>query len=295
MGLFGKERLERLGHQVEAVCFLPVHDNYLLNKQTVAAKSNSQGAEVFYPMAKRCAFLCTLLKETAEAEAYCHVLDYEEQHEDLLELSPNYWAKKLPEGYLRTVPTASLLKHFAKHSPLLGPRKRLGAVFGVDNLAGMSSWNSPGELLKHTDLILVAREMQEVVISQDPQEMLAALKHFCLEERVSVKYRDQELLPADLGNFENTKSSGNAMLLLLPALKGDDEHLSSTCLRRSMMELLKNMKLHGCCEELMYSMLRSTLQSPGALSESHQAARRRGEFVELSAPSAKRPRTEVAA
>lgn len=44
-------------------------------------------------------------------------------------------------------------------------------------------------------------------------------------------------------------------------------------------------------------MLRSTLQSPGALSESHQAARRRGEFVEpveLSA-SAKRPRTEVAA
>ena len=48
-------------------------------------------------------------------------------------------------------------------------------------------------------------------------------------------------------------------------------------------------------QELMYSMLRSTLQSPGALSESHQAARRRGEFVELSAPSAKRPRTEVAA
>ena len=26
------------------------------------------------------------------------MLDYEEQHEDLLEFSPNYWAKKLPEG-----------------------------------------------------------------------------------------------------------------------------------------------------------------------------------------------------
>ena len=27
----------------------------------------------------------------------------------------------------------------------------------------------------------VAREMQEVIISRDPQEMLAVLKHFCLE------------------------------------------------------------------------------------------------------------------
>lgn len=31
----------------------------------------------------------------------------------------------------------------------------------------------------------------------------------------------KELLPAELGNFENTKTSGNALLLLLPALKGD--------------------------------------------------------------------------
>jgi hypothetical protein len=36
----------------------------------------------------------------------------------------------------------------------------------------------------------------------------------------TTKFLLQELLPADLGNFENTKSSGNAMLLLLPALKG---------------------------------------------------------------------------
>ena len=37
-------------------------------------------------------------------------------------------------------------------------------------------------------------------------------------------------------------------------LPGDDEHLSSTCLRRSMMELLKNMKLHGCCEECLETL-----------------------------------------
>ena len=48
------------------------------------------------------------------------------------------------EGYLRTVPTASLLRHFAQHSPLLAPgKRRLGAVFGVDNLAG--GMTTPGD------------------------------------------------------------------------------------------------------------------------------------------------------
>ena len=287
LGLFAKERLEKLGHEVQAVCFVPVHDNYLLNKQTVAGKSSSQGSEVFYPMAQRCEFLRSLLKDCQPPEAQmCHVLDYEQQHAELLETSPNYWARKLPEGYLRTVPTASLLRHFAQHSPLLAPgKRRLGAVFGVDNLAGMSSWNSPAQLLEQTDLILVAREMQEVMISVDPKEMFGALKHFCLEERVSVKYKDQELLPAELGNFENTKTSGNALLLLLPALKGDDEHLSSTQLRRSMTDLLGTMKLHGCCEELMVSMLHSTLESPKSLAQNTALAIKRGEAVEPAEPS----------
>eukprot|EP00434_Breviolum_minutum_P038999 symbB.v1.2.034610.t1/scaffold4501.1/size38858/1 len=143
----------------------------------------------------------------------------------------------------------------------------------------MSSWNSPAQLLEQTDLILVAREMQEVMISADPKDMFGALKHFCLEERVSVKYKDQELLPAELGNFENTKTSDNALLLLLPALKGDDEHLSSTQLRRSMTDLLGTMKLHGCCEELMVSMLHSTLESPKALAQNTALAIERGEAV----------------
>ena len=47
----------------------------------------------------------------------------------------------------------------------------------------MSSWNAPSELLSETDLILVAREMQVVSIYQDPEPLLGALKHFCLEER----------------------------------------------------------------------------------------------------------------
>ena len=60
--------------------------------------------------------------------------------------SPSPWPSppQAAEGYLRTVPTASLLRHFAQHSPLLAPgKRRLGAVFGVDNLAG--GRQPPGE------------------------------------------------------------------------------------------------------------------------------------------------------
>ncbi|CAK9095136.1 unnamed protein product [Durusdinium trenchii] len=295
LGLFAKERLEKLGHQVEAVCFLPVHDNYMLNKQTLAAKSGSSGAEVFYPMAARCDFLRALLRrEEPRTEAFCKVLDYEQQHPELLETSPNYWAKKLPEGYLRTVPTASLLRHVAR-GDLVGPGQRLGAVFGVDNLAGMSSWNAVGELLEDTDLILVAREMQIVEMCQDPEPLLGALKHFCLEERVQVKYKDQELLPRELGHFENVNSSGHALLLLLPALRGPDEHLSSTQLRKRLVELLASARSHGCDEELILAMLRSTQKSSQALEEGAKAARERGEGVEGALPPPKKVKPTLAA
>eukprot|EP00913_Durusdinium_trenchii_P012829 g12045.t1 len=144
LGLFAKERLEKLGHQVEAVCFLPVHDNYMLNKQTLAAKSGSSGAEVFYPMAARCDFLRALLR----------------REEPRTERTPQEW-----------------------------------------------------------------------------------------QERVQVKYKDQALLPRELGHFENVNSSGHALLLLLPALRGPDEHLSSTQLRKRLVELLASARSHGCDED----------------------------------------------
>ena len=49
------------------------------------------------------------------------MLDYEEQHEELLELSPNYWAKKLPEG----LPEVASCGNF--HGDLMGfPRQKTG-------------------------------------------------------------------------------------------------------------------------------------------------------------------------
>ncbi|CAJ1400548.1 unnamed protein product, partial [Effrenium voratum] len=282
LGLCAKEQLERLGHSVQAVCWLPVHDNYMLNKQTLAGKCKEGGSELFYPMAQRCEQLRLLLRDQGEGlEAFCHVLDYELRFgAQLLEESPNYWAQRLPEGYLRTVPTKSLLRHFAQHSPLM-KSARLGAVFGVDNLIGMASWNAPGELLESTDLVLVAREAATVELRSSPQPLLSELRYFQIQERVDVKYEGKELFGQAVGCFENASASKSAAsrLVLLPAL-GPDEGLSSSCLRKALAECLATCRQHGCAsEELLTCLLYHGLRSAAALKREAESADERGERV----------------
>jgi nicotinic acid mononucleotide adenylyltransferase len=139
LGLRAADALRAEGHTVSAVCFVPVHNNYMHNK---AATQGS--GPLFYPMERRCAMLKALVTAEGTAAAdLCHVIDHEGEHsEELLEESPGYWAPKLPAGYLRTVPTVRLIHHFARTSPhLQAAGVRLGLVFGVDNLVGMASWN----------------------------------------------------------------------------------------------------------------------------------------------------------
>ena len=139
LGLRAADALRAEGHTVSAVCFVPVHNNYMHNK---AATQGS--GPLFYPMERRCAMLQALVTaEGAAAADLCHVIDHEGEHsEELLEESPGYWAPKLPGGYLRTVPTVRLIRHFARTSPhMQAPGVRLGLVFGVDNLAGMAPSN----------------------------------------------------------------------------------------------------------------------------------------------------------
>ena len=139
LGLRAADALRAEGHTVSAVCFVPVHNNYMHNK----AATQSSGP-LFYPMERRCAMLKALVTAEGTAAAdLCHVIDHEGEHsEELLEESPGYWAPKLPAGYLRTVPTVRLIHHFARTSPhLQAAGVRLGLVFGVDNLVGMASWN----------------------------------------------------------------------------------------------------------------------------------------------------------
>ena len=139
LGLRAADALRAEGHTVSAVCFVPVHNNYMHNKAATQGSS-----PLFYPMERRCAMLQALVTaEGAAAAALCHVIDHEGEHsEELLEESPGYWAPKLPGGYLRTVPTVRLIRHFARTSPhMQAPGVRLGLVFGVDNLAGMAPSN----------------------------------------------------------------------------------------------------------------------------------------------------------
>eukprot|EP00439_Symbiodinium_sp_Y106_P066233 s78_g10.t1 len=188
-----------------AICYVPVHDNYMLNKQALASKSKPNGgqkaellaSEIFLSMARRCKLLRELLEEEGpEAEAVCHVLDYELQHgTQLLEDSPKYWASRLPEGYLRTVPTKALLNHFAAHSPLVKDGQRLAAVFGENSAASgvaslflLPALAGPDEALSSTrireSVVGCARLLKEhgypktalVALSQDVLSSAAALR-----------------------------------------------------------------------------------------------------------------------
>ena len=196
LGLKAAEQLHSLGHMVSAICYLPVHDNYLCNKVVAkqkAAAALSVADQTAFPMTERCALLKGLLeREKSPFISCCHVLDYEHSSGDaaLLAESPGYWAPKLSDGYLKTVPTAALIAHFASHSPLMEAGTRLGVVFGVDNLAGMATWNNPAGLLARADLVLVARDMPSVHIQRDPSALLGALRYLVLRTGVPVVHQE---------------------------------------------------------------------------------------------------------
>lgn len=239
LGLNAAEHLRSGGHVVTAICFLPVHDNYLCNK--VSAKQStvetlSVEDTIAFPMSERCEALRMLLKgEPAEQTRICHVLDYEHGADSaLLAESPGYWAPKLPEGYLKTVPTTAVIAHFASHSPLMDKDARLGMVFGVDNLAGMATWNDPGALLAQGDLVLLARAMPAVKMSRDPSELLGALQHLEIRAAVPIIYEGKEICGGECGSFRNTTATGDGALFMLPALAGGDENLSSTRIRAAI-------------------------------------------------------------
>ena len=85
IGLRAAAALRAEGHSVTAVCFVPVHDNYLCNKARV-----SGGNTLFLNMAQRCAMLELLVRAEGEDAALCHVIDYEGEHgSELLEDRPH--------------------------------------------------------------------------------------------------------------------------------------------------------------------------------------------------------------
>ena len=240
LGFSAADRLRAHGHKVSAICYAPVHDNYLCNK-VIAKRSTgstlSVTDKIAFPMSERCTLLRTLIDNEASADVkLCHVLDYEHSSGDasLLTSSPGYWAPKLPGGYLMTVPTSTVIAHFASHSPLMRSGTRLGVVFGVDNMANMATWNHPERLFAQADLILLARATPRVAMARDPSELLSALKHLQIDVAVPVVYGDEEVLGSAIGSFVNRIATGDGALFLLPALEGQDEGLSSTRIREAV-------------------------------------------------------------
>lgn len=285
IGLHAARSLRGLGHQVDAVCFVPVHDNYLCNKVTVTAQqrpaeASSVSADTLcFTMVERCAMLQTLVNKAVSAEdPPCHVLDYEHQHAELLCTSPGYWAPKLPQGYLRTVPTVGLIKHFARNSPLVAEGARVAAAFGIDNLAGMVFWNEPGELLERADLVLVSRAMPCVKLGGDPSALLARIRHLQLHAPVPVLHGDSTLFGQAPGSFVNSAAQGEAALVMLPPLEGADEGLSSTRMRAAVAECLRTMGEHGHDSAVVEQAIRQAAGGAAALQAVHEAASARGEL-----------------
>lgn len=170
-----------------SVCFIPVHENYLRNK--LEASRRSKGAardtlQCLFTSSSRVALLGDLILRADRRGFSCAAIDFETDNEDLLSTSPEYWHRKLPTGYLKTVPTRKLVDAFTKKwvKRKLGPATRAVWTFGIDNLMHMPSWNGVERLFSNCDLALVSRPSESsnsetvcVDFRSDPSKLL---KHF---------------------------------------------------------------------------------------------------------------------
>ena len=269
LGLHAARALAAEGHTVTSITYVPVHDNYMHNK---AAASPGGGGAILYPMAERCELLRRLLVaesegggEHASLISTCRVLNYEGEHgAELLDESPGYWAKKLPDGYLKTVPTMGLLAHFAATAQAR-EGARVGVVFGVDNLAGMATWNAPANLLARADIVLVSRAMAEVAFPRDPTELLSSVARIETRAPVRVKYEPRGVLfGATVGTMVNPDTNGHeGVIYLLPPLRGDDEGLSSTAMRAALAVLVDTLPSpHRTLADALGDAVRQAADSP---------------------------------
>ncbi|KAL1515322.1 hypothetical protein AB1Y20_001953 [Prymnesium parvum] len=308
LGLRAAAALEAEGHTVLSLWFVPVHDNYLHNKLSASA-----GPSVVFPIEARCALLRTLLEaEEPAAAARCHVADYEGEHASaLLAPSPHYWAARLPAAYLRTVPTMALLHHFAADEARLGGA-RVAAVFGIDNLAAMSTWNAPERLLARADLLFVARRMATVAFARDPAALLRAIRRVEVRTAVPVVFGEELLFGGEVGSFvapSDGEAEAGGVLFCLPALEGEDEGLSSTAMRGCLETLwrwgcesaeavariaeaqagtpaeeevnqsLSVLRKHGYSGGSLTALLRAGMNTAATLERIYNAAVSRGEVV----------------
>ena len=177
--------------------------------------------------------------------------------------SPEYWAKKMPKGYLKTVPTASLLHSFADmYCPVGGAELIL--VVGIDNLNGMTSWNDSEAIFSRADLVVFGRDMKTLSFTKDPSALLNNFLYFKIDFAVPVlDHQGKYLFGADCGVFRNPDATGFTTLHIMSPLD-ELEGCSSTALRKAVSlsspaELSRDPTVnhHGYTDATSIGLLRS--------------------------------------
>lgn len=318
LGLHAAEHLRAQGHTIAAIAYCPVHDNYLANKLALKAGEGRKGDAgggnagesgekaagdaLCFPMQRRCAMLRQLLRQEASPLVkICRVVDFERTLGSAALERSAFWERLLPQGYLRTLPTASLIAHFVERSPLLTERSelkprgkaRVAVVLGVDNLASLPAWVSPGQVLERSDLVIVARAMSAVNFSKDPSALLKPLKHLHVCTKLPVRWSGESRLAPSLWGAESRstlfgesvgytqmeRASGDGALFLLPPLIGEDEHLSSTALRNGVAQLVSVLSSHGFGDASSAQMVIDARRASKQFESIRRRAAARGELV----------------
>ena len=231
MAIESARSLRKLGKDVAAVCFVPVHDNYLRNKV-----SSDEKEDIAFSSSQRVAMLKELIAQEQADDVKCIALDWECENRHLLTESPGYWAKKLP-GYLKTIPTKKLLPAFQSTfvRNRFGKDAKAAWVFGMDNLEYMPSWNDVGTIFQSSDLILVCRKKDHDVVKlrSDPKSLLSSFSavHVSPKASLEVRYKDELVF----GHEVETKiGNGTSQIFVLEKLSGDVVLCASSKLRRAM-------------------------------------------------------------
>lgn len=260
LGFHAARQLIQAGKRVSRIIYSPIHDNYLTNKLMA---SGDQPNAMFTPMSDRLSLfrrmLPTIHRDTDLKEIEVLVLDYEHQKSNLLAKS-SYWEKKLPTGYLKTLPTASLVKTFSQEFARTGVR--VAVVFGCDNVAYMPSWTSVGTLFNKADLILVGRDMSKIEFSSDPSEFLANFSEISVHYILPHCYNGEVLFGERKGVLRKRWKEGmkgSSRLYIMPPLK-NDEGKSSTKLRNLVGKFCGAVESYGYREDDMARLLKFRFQ-----------------------------------
>jgi nicotinic acid mononucleotide adenylyltransferase len=243
MGIESAESLKKLGRKVRAVVFIPVHDNYLRNKVT------SGNEDIAFSSEQRVKLLQHLIDKEPN-DVKCIAIDWESESKHLLTNSPAYWAKKLPGGYLKTIPTSKLLPAFQNtwvHTKF-GKNTKAAWVVGMDNLEYMPTWNNVESIFRNSDLILMCRpksngDDQNVVnLRSDPTSLLSSFSTVHISSMASLKvYYNNKIL---FGHEPETKiGQGTSEMFVVEKLRGG-KHLS-LCSSSKVRNAMRTLRFHG--------------------------------------------------